>query len=101
MGMRDLEYAVRECNSHIAAERQRIRTDVRRKKPPLPLTVNDRLSAMKRESSNMIQKAEEMDDDRIREKEALITKANELLKDREIMLEVETKKAVENQVPEE
>merc|ERR1711860_154599 len=49
----------------------------------------------KRESSAMIQRAEGMDDDQIREKEALITKANELLKDREDMLESETKKAAE------
>merc|ERR1712085_76547 len=98
--LRDLEYVVKECEAHMATEKQRIRTDVRRKKPPLPLVVNDRLSAMKRESSNMIKQAEEMDDDRIREKEGLITKANEISKDREDLLEVETKKAIENQVPE-
>merc|ERR1712187_114181 len=101
LSLQDLEYVVRECEGHIATERQRIRTDVRRKKPPLPPAVNDRLSAMKRESSAMIQKAEGMDDDQIREKEALVTKANEMLKDREDMLEAETKKAAEALEPEE
>lgn len=101
LSLQDLEYVVRECEGHIATEKQRIRTDVRRKKPPLPPAVNDRLSAMKRESSAMIQRAEQMDDDQIREKEALITKANELLKDREDMLESETKKAAESLEPEE
>lgn len=101
LSLQDLEFVIRECEGHIATERQRIRTDVRRKKPPLPPAVNDRLSAMKRESSAMIQKAEQMDDDQIREKEALITKANELLKEREEMLESETKKAAESLEPEE
>merc|ERR1712039_1159181 len=82
-------------------ERQRIRTDIRKKKPPLPPAVNDRLSAMKRESSAMIQKAEAMDDDQIREKESLVAKANELLKDREDLLEAEAKKAADSLEPEE
>mmetsp|Transcript_44563 Transcript_44563/g.129585 ORF Transcript_44563/g.129585 Transcript_44563/m.129585 type:complete len:378 (+) Transcript_44563:117-1250(+) len=99
--LQDLEFVVRECEGHIAQEKQRIRTDVRRKKPPLPPAVNDRLSAMKRESSAMVQKAEQMDDDQIREKEALITKANELMKERDELLEIETKKAMEALDPEE
>merc|ERR1712061_447187 len=101
LSLQDLEYVVRECEGHIAQERQRIRTDIRKKKPPLPPAVNDRLSAMKRESSAMIQKAEAMDDDQIREKEALVAKANEMLKDREDMLEAETKKAADALEPEE
>mmetsp|Transcript_34174 Transcript_34174/g.98540 ORF Transcript_34174/g.98540 Transcript_34174/m.98540 type:complete len:390 (-) Transcript_34174:38-1207(-) len=101
LSLQDLELAVRECEGHIAEEKSRIRTDIRRKKPPLPLAVNDRLSKMKRESSQMIQKAEEMDDDQIREKEALVTKANELLKEREEYLEAEMKKAIEALDPEE
>merc|ERR1712039_112437 len=99
ISLQDLEYAVRECEGHIAQERQRIRTDIRKKKPPLPPAVNDRLSRMKREASAMIEKAEAMDDDQIREKEGLVSKANELLKDRDDMLEAKT--AVEAMEPEE
>merc|ERR1712066_776720 len=42
-----------------------------------------------------------MDEDQIREKEVLVAKANEMLKDREDMLELETKKAAEALEPEE
>jgi len=98
--VRDLEAVCKECETHIGEERARIRTDVRRRKPPLPQTVNDRLSQMKREATQMVQKAEAMDDDQLREKETLTAKANEILKDREDLLEAETKKAAEAMEPE-
>jgi len=101
LSLQDLEYVMRERDTHIANERQRIRTDAWRKKPPLPPHVNDGLAAMKRESSAMIQKAESMDDDQIREKEALITRVNELIKDRDDMMDIERKKAEEALEPEE
>mmetsp|Transcript_3001 Transcript_3001/g.7675 ORF Transcript_3001/g.7675 Transcript_3001/m.7675 type:complete len:325 (+) Transcript_3001:147-1121(+) len=91
--MKDLEFAVRECDTHIANEKARMAKEVWLKKPPLPAAVNDKLAAMKRESSTMIQRAETLDDDQLREKDELIRKANELIKDREAFLEVETKKA--------
>lgn len=56
--------------------------DVRRKKPPLPIQVNDRLAQMKRESSALVQRAEALDDDKLKEKEALMQQANEVLKER-------------------
>mmetsp|Transcript_4096 Transcript_4096/g.7476 ORF Transcript_4096/g.7476 Transcript_4096/m.7476 type:complete len:309 (-) Transcript_4096:272-1198(-) len=91
---RDLDFVIRECDAHIALENNRIREDVRRKKPPLPIQVNDRLAQMKRESSALIQRAEALDDDKVREKEALIQQANDVLKEREEVLEEETKKAI-------
>jgi len=94
MLVRDLDFVIRECEAHIALERNRIREDVRRKKPPLPIQVNDRLAQMKRESSALIQRAEALDDDKLKEKEALTTQANEVLKEREEILEEETKKAI-------
>mmetsp|Transcript_68349 Transcript_68349/g.142863 ORF Transcript_68349/g.142863 Transcript_68349/m.142863 type:complete len:327 (+) Transcript_68349:70-1050(+) len=100
LSVRDLEAVCKECETHIGEERARIRTDVRRRKPPLPQTVNDRLSQMKREATQMVQKAEAMDDDQLREKETLTAKANEILKDREDLLEAETKKAAEAMEPE-
>lgn len=99
--LQELEYAVRECESHIAAERQRIREDLRRRKPALPGIVNDKLAIMKRESSAMIQRAETLDDDQLREKEALITKAAELMKERDELQALETKNAIEAIIPEE
>merc|ERR1712013_255330 len=101
ISLHDLEYVVKECETHIAEEKQRIRSDVRRKKPPLPLHTNDKAAQMRRESSALIQKAEGLDDDHLREKETLITRSAEILKERDEMLEEETKKAIENQVPEE
>merc|ERR1712187_501461 len=101
LSLRDLEHCIRECENHIANERRRIREDVRRKKPPLPAAINDKLAALKRESSAMIQRAETLDDDQFREKEGLISKANEMLKDREELLEEETKKAAAALDPEE
>mmetsp|Transcript_39479 Transcript_39479/g.85965 ORF Transcript_39479/g.85965 Transcript_39479/m.85965 type:complete len:365 (-) Transcript_39479:79-1173(-) len=93
LSLRDLQRVVQLCEDHIVKERARIRDDVRRKKPPLPAHINDKLAALKRESSAMIQRAETLDDDQFREKESLITKANEMIKDRDELLEEETKKA--------
>merc|ERR1712194_564384 len=86
---------------HIAEEKNRIRSDVRRKKPPLPLHVNDKAAQMRRESSALIQKAESLDDDNLREKEMCLNSSNALLKDRDEVLEEEMKKAIEAVVPEE
>ncbi|OLP84564.1 Zinc finger protein CONSTANS-LIKE 10 [Symbiodinium microadriaticum] len=99
--MRDLDFVIRECEAHIASEKNRIREDVRRKKPPLPIQVNDKLAQMKRESSALIQRAEALDDDKVREKEELIQQANDVLKERESVLEEETKKAIAALPPQE
>ncbi|CAJ1377319.1 unnamed protein product, partial [Effrenium voratum] len=56
---------------------------------------------MKRESSALLQKAESLDDDKVREKEALTQQANEVLKEREEVLEEETKKAIAALPPQE
>jgi len=99
--LQDLEYCVRECENHIASERQRIREDLRRRKPALPGGVNDKLALMKRESSAMIQRAEDLDDDKLAEKQTLITRAAEMMKEREDYQQEETKKAIEALAPEE
>jgi len=101
VALRDLEYIVRECDSHIASERNRIRQDTGRKKPPLPAVINDTLSIMKKQSAAMIARAESLDDDQLREKEVLVKKAAEINQDREELLELETKKAIEALKPEE
>jgi len=100
ISLRDLEDAVRECDSHIGKEKQRIQTETRLRKPQLPLSVHDRLSMLKRQATNMMKQAEELDDDRIREKEAMINKVNEIMKDRETLTELEQKKAIESIVAE-
>jgi len=100
ISLRDLEDAVRECESHIGKEKQRIQTETRLRKPQLPLSVHDRLSMLKRQATNMMKQAEELDDDRIREKEAMINKVNEIMKDRETLTEAEQKKAIESIVAE-
>mmetsp|Transcript_33101 Transcript_33101/g.102771 ORF Transcript_33101/g.102771 Transcript_33101/m.102771 type:complete len:373 (+) Transcript_33101:129-1247(+) len=97
----ELEYVVRECDNHIAAERTRIREDLRRKKPALPGPVNDKLAMMKRESSAMIQRAEALDDEHLVEKQALITKSAELMKERDEYQQKETQKAIDAVEPEE
>lgn len=96
-----LEFAVRECDGRIANEKARIRDDWGRRRPPLPSKVIDVLSKMKRESSAMFKQAEELDDDQIKEKEALVSRSAELMKDAEAYEEVETKKAIAAAVPEE
>lgn len=101
INLEDLEYVIKQCEDHIAEEKSRIRSDVRRKKPPLPLHVNDKAAQMRRESSALIQKAESIDDDNLREKEMCINSSNALLKERDEMLEDEMKKAIEAVVPEE
>merc|ERR1712194_886274 len=100
ISLRDLEDAVRECDSHIGKEKQRIQTETRLRKPQLPLSVHDRLSMLKRQATNMMKQAEELDDDRIIEKEAMINKVNEIMKDRETLTEPEQKKAIESIVAE-
>lgn len=99
--LRDLEHAVRECEARIASERTRIRDDWGRRRPPLPSAVIDKLSSMKRESSAMIQRAEAMDDDLFKEKQELIQRSGEIMKEAEEYEQAETKKAQEAAVPEE
>lgn len=99
--LRDLEHAVRECEARIANEKARIRDDWGRRRPPLPSSVIDKLSSMKRESSAMVQRAEALDDDSFKEKEALISRAGEIMKEAEEYEQAETKKAQEAAVPEE
>merc|ERR1712039_620096 len=99
--LHSLEWVVRECDGRISNERARIRDDWGRRRPPLPSKVIDVISKMKRESSAMFKQTEELDDDQIKEKEQLITRSAELMKDAEAYEEVETKRAIEAAVPEE
>eukprot|EP00913_Durusdinium_trenchii_P004000 g3705.t1 len=97
LSFREIEMVIRECEAHIALENNRMREDVRRKKPPLPIQVNDRVAQMKRESSALMQRAEALDDDKLKEKEALIQQANDVLKEREEVLEEETRNSAPDQ----
>jgi len=94
--LRDCEFVVQACDAHFNEERARIRDDIRRKKPPLPADVNTRLAHMWRESCALIEKAEWLDDDSFKEKEALLLKSQELKKDIEEITKVETQKAIDS-----
>eukprot|EP00931_Biecheleriopsis_adriatica_P067759 TRINITY_DN41825_c0_g1_i1.p1 TRINITY_DN41825_c0_g1~~TRINITY_DN41825_c0_g1_i1.p1 ORF type:complete len:320 (+),score=83.13 TRINITY_DN41825_c0_g1_i1:75-1034(+) len=97
----DLEHAVRECEARILDEKGRIRDDWGRRRPPLPVAVIDKISAMKRESSTKVKQAEALDDDKFAEKQRLISEAEDLTKEAALMEEEETKKAVAAAIPEE
>lgn len=96
VSLRDCEFVVHACDAHFNTERARIRDDIRRRKPPLPADVNTRLAHMRRESSSLIEKAESLDDDGFKEKEALLLKAQELKQDIEEITKVETQKAIDS-----
>jgi len=96
-----LKYAVGECEFRINKEKARMSDDWSRKKPPLPATIIDKLSKLKRESSSLVKAAEEIDDDRFQDKLAMTARANELAKEANDLEEVELKKAVETGVFEE
>ncbi|CAE7943254.1 crop [Symbiodinium sp. KB8] len=96
-----LEFAVRECEARIADEKGRIRDDWGRRRPPLPVPVIDKLSAMKRESSAKVKQAESLDDDKFQEKARLMAEAEDLTKEAAAVEEEETKKAIAAAVPEE
>lgn len=94
--LRDCEFAIQCCEAHFNEERARIRDDIRRRKPPLPAEVNTRLAHMWRESSALREKAETLDDDASKEKEAMLAKAAELKTDIEEITKVETQKAIDS-----
>jgi len=96
-----LEFVVRECEARIADEKGRIRDDWGRRRPPLPVPVIDKLSAMKRESSAKVKQAESLDDDKFQEKARLMAEAEDLTKEAAAVEEAETKKAIAAAVPEE
>lgn len=93
-----LKYAVGECDFRINKEKARMSDDWSRKKPPLPATVIDKLSKLKRESSSLVKAAEELDDDRFEDKRAMTARADELAKEANAYEEVELQKAVETGV---
>mmetsp|Transcript_52348 Transcript_52348/g.168680 ORF Transcript_52348/g.168680 Transcript_52348/m.168680 type:complete len:366 (+) Transcript_52348:101-1198(+) len=99
--LKSLEHAIRECDSKILNEKARIRDDWGNRRPPLPAHVIDQVSRMKRESSAMFAMAEQLDDDRFKEKEALVTRSAEIMKEAEALEEVETKKAIKTAITEE
>jgi len=99
--LKDLQFCVKSCEQHMASEKTRIKEEFRRKKPPLSEAIDEALFAMKKEAAACIAKAEQLDDDAFREKEALMKKSEELTKERELRLEEETKKARDAMVPEE
>lgn len=96
-----LQRHVRDCDGRLNNEKARMRDDWSRKRPPLPVHVIDRISAMKRESSALIKQAEALDDDSYKEKMAMITKSAELTKDCLAMEQAETKKVIETTEQEE
>jgi len=96
-----LEFVVRECDARIADEKARIRDDWGRRRPPLPVPVIDKLSAMKRESSAKVKLAEGLDDDKFQEKARLMSEAEDLTKEATALEEEETKKAIAAAIPEE
>ncbi|CAE7213902.1 crop [Symbiodinium sp. CCMP2592] len=95
-----LEFVVRECEARIADEKGRIRDDWGRRRPPLPVPVIDKLSAMKRESSAKVS-TRGLDDDKFQEKARLMAEAEDLTKEAAAVEEEETKKAIAAAVPEE
>lgn len=95
VSLRDLEKVILEREGHIANERGRIREDYARRKKPLPPDVNIKLSAMKREASILIERAEALDDDKIREKEQLVKQSEELKQETEDYQKDEVKKAAD------
>lgn len=97
---KDLQYVVRECEGRIIAERARIRDDWGRKRPPLPVHVIDRVSQMKRESTSMLSQAEALDDDKMKEKHAMLQRSQDLLKEAEAVEEAETEKLKKTMVQE-
>mmetsp|Transcript_52346 Transcript_52346/g.168666 ORF Transcript_52346/g.168666 Transcript_52346/m.168666 type:complete len:358 (+) Transcript_52346:101-1174(+) len=99
--LKSLEHAIRECDSRVATEKGRIRDDWGNRRPPLPVHVIDQVSRIKRESSSMLAMAEQMDDDKSKEKEALLTRSAEIMKEAEAMEEAETKNLIKTIVTEE
>lgn len=99
--MKSLEHAVRECEARILNEKARIRDDWGNRRPPLPVHVIDQVSRMKRESSATLAMAESLDDDKLKEKEQLLARSNEIMKDAEALEDSETKKAIKAAITEE
>merc|ERR1719215_2495907 len=90
----ELELIVRDCDGKVNDEKARIRDDWGLKRPPLPPSVIDKLSQMKRGSATLVRQAEALDDDKFQEKQQLTARANEMQLDCQQLEEAETKKAL-------
>jgi len=96
---KDLEYVIQECDRHIAAERQRVREDARKRKWALPTDVNAKISQMKKEITALEKSCEGMDDDKHKEKENNLKQAEQLKKDVEEYTKEEERKAADKVEP--
>lgn len=98
---KDLQWVVRECEAKVAAERARMRDDWGRRRPPLPARVIDHVSAMKRESSGLFRAAAELDDDQVKEKQEMIVRSQDIMKEAEALEVTETEKLKKTAITEE
>mmetsp|Transcript_51122 Transcript_51122/g.91831 ORF Transcript_51122/g.91831 Transcript_51122/m.91831 type:complete len:393 (-) Transcript_51122:52-1230(-) len=74
--IRDLEFAVAECEAYGRREVERLRKEPRSK--ALPQDVNQKISQMKRESTALAQKAAALDDQEHRQKESLMKESEDI-----------------------
>lgn len=99
--LRDLERAVVECDGYVRAEKERIRAEVRRKKPPLPAEVNIRISNLKKEAREKQEWASKLEDDQHRKKEELQQESADLFKQADDLTDEATKKVLADMPKEE
>eukprot|EP00439_Symbiodinium_sp_Y106_P080474 s569_g19.t1 len=77
--IRDLEFCVQEAEAYGRREVERLRKEPRSK--ALPADVNQKISQMKRESTNLAQKANALEDCEARKKEELMKQSDDLLEE--------------------
>ncbi|OLQ06247.1 Luc7-like protein [Symbiodinium microadriaticum] len=77
--IRDLEFCVQEAEAYGRREVERLRKEPRSK--ALPADVNQKISQMKRESTNLAQKANALEDCEARKKEELTKQSDDLLEE--------------------
>jgi len=77
--IRDLEFAIQEAEAYGRREVERLRKEPRSK--ALPADVNQKISQMKRESTNLAQKATALEDCEARKKEELMKQSDDLLEE--------------------
>lgn len=97
LSLKDFEPLIRDCDAIITHEEKRIRGE-RSQKRPLPGYVLGKLFDMKNESTEMMKKAEGLENE---EKVSLIAQAKELLQEHDVFQEQEQQLAIERAPPEE
>lgn len=94
ISLRDLEYVIGECDSHARREMERLKKEPKPRR--LPADANFQIFLMKKQRTEIMTKAELLEDCDARQKEQLIKQAEQLMADAEAYQKEEERKVAES-----